>query len=61
MLNKVLWMTVIASVFAVLRVAVPDLPIPEGLEAAIGVIVTTIIGWLVAETQGTVGGLKLKR
>ena len=60
MLNKVLVMTIVSSVLAVVRVWVPDLPIPEGFEAAIGVVIVAIAGWFTRETQATVDKLSLK-
>lgn len=60
-LNKVFWMTLVASTFAVLRVAFPDFPLPEELEAAIGVLATFIVGFFVKESGETVSKLSLKK
>ncbi|MCI0705845.1 MAG: hypothetical protein L0241_32695 [Planctomycetia bacterium] len=60
MLNKVLVMTIVSSILAVVRVFLPDLPVPEGLEAAIGVIVMFIAGFFTRETPATVAKLSLK-
>jgi hypothetical protein len=60
MLNKVLVMTIISAIFAALRVWLPNLPMPEGLEAAIAVVVTFIGGFFTKESRRTVDGLSLK-
>lgn len=61
MLNKLKYGGVIAGIIMILRVFLPDIEIPEGLQDAIMLIIVFVSQFFVREDEVTVNRLKLKK
>ncbi len=61
MLNKLKLGGLLAAVIMILRVFLPDIDYPEGLQDAIMLIVVFVAQFFTPESAGTVARLKLRK